>query len=93
MGTGKGCPNRGRNQGKGYHRQGRRGQWGPALVYSFSRCCALVMAASTDCRFTRDLMLDAVPYSLASMACVCAICKSSKAPQRSEAKQAPADRK
>jgi hypothetical protein len=39
-------------------------------VYSLSRCCALVMAASTDCRLTRDLMLDAVPYSFASMACV-----------------------
>jgi hypothetical protein len=44
------------------------------LVYSLSRCCALVIAASTDWRLTRDLMLEAVPYSLASMAWVWAIC-------------------
>ena len=46
----------------------------PTRVYSLSRCWAEVMAASTDWRFTRDLMLEAVPYSLASMAAVWEIC-------------------
>ena len=51
-------------------------------VYSFRRCCAEVMAASTDCRFTRDLMLEAVPYSFASIACVCAICRAAEHAER-----------
>lgn len=33
------------------------------LLYSFNRCCADVMAASTESRLTRLLMLDAVPSS------------------------------
>lgn len=40
---------------------------GLTLLYSFSLCCAEVMADSTDSRFTRDLMFDAVPYSSASI--------------------------
>lgn len=33
------------------------------------------MAESTDCRFTRDLMFDAVPYSSVSILFVSAICE------------------
>lgn len=36
---------------------------GGTLVYSLRRCCVEVMADKTDKRLTRDLMLDAVPYS------------------------------
>ena len=35
--------------------------------YSFSFCCVEVMAPSTESLFTRDLMLEAVPYSPTSM--------------------------
>jgi len=45
------------------------------LVKSFRRCWVEVMADSTDSRFTRDLMLDAVPYSSASILEACAICE------------------
>ncbi len=44
------------------------------LVWSFNRCWAEVIAPSTDCLLTRDLMLDAVPYSLASIDWVWATC-------------------
>ena len=37
------------------------------LAYSFSLCCTDVMAPRTDSLFTRDLMLDAVPYSSANI--------------------------
>ena len=37
------------------------------LLYNFNLCCAEVMALRTDNRFTRDLMLDAVPYSSPSI--------------------------
>lgn len=36
-------------------------------MYSLRRCCALPMAASTDCLLTRDLMFEAVPISSASI--------------------------
>ena len=36
-------------------------------AYSFSFCWVDVMAPSTDSLFTRDLMLEAVPYSPTSM--------------------------
>ena len=39
------------------------------LLYSFRRCCAEVMAPSTDCLFTRLLMFDAVPNSSPSIFC------------------------
>ena len=42
--------------------------------YSFRRCCVDVIAASTDRRFTRDLMLLAVPYSCVSMLVACDSC-------------------
>lgn len=44
------------------------------LLYSFNRCCADVIALSTDSRFTRDLMLDAVPYSSPSIFVTRATC-------------------
>ena len=56
----------------------------PTFVYSLSRCCAEVMAASTDWRLTRDLMLEAVPYSLASMACVWATCRREQKKQEQQ---------
>ena len=37
------------------------------FVYSFSLCCTEVIAPRTLNRFTLDLMLDAVPYSSASI--------------------------
>jgi len=40
---------------------------GGTLEKSLRRCCVDVIAPSTDCRFTRDLMLDAVPYSSPSI--------------------------
>ena len=36
-------------------------------MYRFRRVCVEPMASSTDCRFTRDLMLDAVPASSVSI--------------------------
>ena len=42
--------------------------FGGTRLYSFSLCCVLVIAASTDSLFTRDLMFDAVPYSCVSIA-------------------------
>jgi hypothetical protein len=41
---------------------------GGHLLYSLRRCWVLVMAVSTDRRFTRDFMLLAVPYSSATQA-------------------------
>jgi hypothetical protein len=32
-------------------------------LYNFSLCWVDVIADKTDCRLTRDLMFDAVPYS------------------------------
>lgn len=49
------------------------------LVYSFRRCCADVMADSTDSLLTRDLMLEAVPYSSPSIFETREICSSSSA--------------
>ena len=46
---------------------------GGTLLYSFRRCCVEVIAANTDRRLTRDLIFDAVPYSLASIEAVCEI--------------------
>merc|ERR1719210_1013520 len=40
---------------------------GGVRVYIFSRCCVEVMAPSTDKRFTRDLIHEAVPYSSVSI--------------------------
>ena len=40
---------------------------GGTWLYSLRRCCALPMAASTDCLLTRDLMFEAVPISSASI--------------------------
>jgi len=37
------------------------------LLYSLRRCCTEVIAPRTDCRFTRLLMLDAVPNSSANI--------------------------
>lgn len=37
------------------------------MTHSLRRCCVEVMAPSTESRFTRDLMFDAVPYSSASI--------------------------
>ena len=37
------------------------------LLYSFKRCWVLVIAPRTDRRLTRLLMLEAVPYSSASI--------------------------
>src|SRR5437763_13897343 len=37
------------------------------FVYNFNLCCVEVIAANTDKRLTRDLMLDAVPYSSANI--------------------------
>jgi len=42
--------------------------FGGTRLYNFSLCWVLVIAANTDNRLTRDLMLDAVPYSCVSMA-------------------------
>lgn len=42
--------------------------FGGTRLYSLRRCWVLVMAASTDSLFTRDLMLEAVPYSCVSIA-------------------------
>lgn len=44
------------------------------LLYSLRRCCAEVMALSTLSRLTRDLILDAVPYSSPSILFTRAIC-------------------
>ena len=41
---------------------------------SLRRCCVEVIASSTDCRLTRDLMLEAVPYSSASIFAANEIC-------------------
>lgn len=46
------------------------------LLYSFSRCCADVMADRTESRLTRDLILDAVPYSSESIFVTRLICIS-----------------
>lgn len=56
----------------------RRGEWG----YSFSFCCVEVMAPSTESLFTRDLMLEAVPYSPTSMLVELAIWSVSSNAQR-----------
>jgi len=42
--------------------------FGGTRLYNFRRCWVLVMAASTERRLTRDLMLDAVPYSCVNIA-------------------------
>ena len=42
--------------------------FGGTRLYSLRRCWVLVMAASTDNLFTRDLMLEAVPYSCVNIA-------------------------
>ena len=47
---------------------------GGTLLKSLRRCCVEVMASSTDWRFTRDLMFDAVPYSSASIFAAIEIC-------------------
>ena len=44
------------------------------LLYNFRRCCADVMALSTERRFTRFLMLEAVPYSSPSILFTRATC-------------------
>ncbi len=44
------------------------------LLYNLSLCCAEVMAPSTDCLFTLDLMLEAVPNSSPSIFCTRATC-------------------
>ena len=41
--------------------------FGGTFVYSLRRCWAEVMAPRTDCLFTRDLMFEAVPYSVWSI--------------------------
>eukprot|EP00878_Enallax_costatus_P030104 GHUV01032741.1.p1 GENE.GHUV01032741.1~~GHUV01032741.1.p1 ORF type:complete len:126 (+),score=21.66 GHUV01032741.1:537-914(+) len=46
------------------------------LLYSLSLCCADVMAPNTDSLFTRDLMLDAVPYSSPNIFCTREICNN-----------------
>ena len=56
----------------------RCGEWS----YSFSFCCVEVMAPSTESLFTRDLMLEAVPYSLTSMLVELAIWSVSSNAQR-----------
>lgn len=56
----------------------RRGEWG----YSFSFCCVEVMAPSTESLFTRDLMLEAVPYSPTNMLVELAIWSVSSNAQR-----------
>ena len=40
---------------------------GGHLLYSLRRCCVLVMAERTDNLLTRDLILEAVPYSSESI--------------------------
>ena len=42
--------------------------FGGTRLYSLSLCCVEVIAASTERRLTRDLMLEAVPYSCVSIA-------------------------
>jgi hypothetical protein len=37
-------------------------------LYSFRRCWVEVIAARTESRLTRDLMLEAVPYSCVNIA-------------------------
>ena len=48
--------------------------FGGTRLYSLSFCCVEVMAANTDRRFTRDLILEAVPYSCVNMVENCEIC-------------------
>lgn len=48
--------------------------FGGHLVYNLRRCCADVIADNTDNRFTRDLMLLAVPYSSVNILDVLLIC-------------------
>ena len=49
--------------------------FGGTLLYSLSLCCVDVIAAKTERRLTRDLMFEAVPYSVASMFVACEICE------------------
>lgn len=54
------------------------------LLYNLRRCCADVMAPSTDSLFTRDLMLEAVPYSSPNIFCTRAICMSKQDARRQQ---------
>ena len=48
--------------------------FGGIRLYNLRRCWVLVIAAKTDRRFTRDLMLEAVPYSCVNIAWTADIC-------------------
>lgn len=49
--------------------------FGGTRLYSFRRCWVEVMAARTESLLTRDLMFEAVPYSVANMFVACEICE------------------